>query len=152
MGEINNNEIQPTIDNVGAWLSYEINNIDNYSIKEFMLLLIITTQFLYAICAKNNIVEPIKGKYRVFATSVKKLFNSQEFSEYAESLVNTRNLICHNFNSEECKSSVAKLYTNRKVIIALLNSCEIKKYLPTLVSNNGSEDTLSKAINSMSCK
>jgi hypothetical protein len=153
MGEINNSEVQPTIDNAGSWILRNINSISMYSKLEFMMLVIIVAQLLYALCAKRSIVTSNKGKYRIIAQSVGKLFEHNDvMSVYSTSIINARNALCHSFNDNDCNKLIDALYSDKNIMIDMLKELNIQSYITLNKELPSNTDALSEAIKLMSGK
>jgi hypothetical protein len=146
MGEITYKEAENVLKYCKDWIIDRYNRITNLSGDEFILFIIVLAQYIYAYCCVNNLAITKVSKYFITPNDVNKISNDTEISDMAKNIVYARNKLSHEFNSPEALEYVYGIKSKINVLRKLMNCIGFKDISDEI------EDTLSKAINSMSCK
>ena len=90
-------------------LNHLLNRIHELNAFEFIALIIILSQYLYARYCKYGTRN--KNAYEVYPKDIKSALKDTEFGSYARDIILLRNMICHNYGSN---TMLVKLHAAKK--------------------------------------
>lgn len=99
MGVVKIKDIANIISNCSHKLKSFIDNMDNLTEADFVFLLVLIGQYLYA---KYSSYGTLKGNsYYVYPNDIMNAFADTKFKLYARDLILLRNMVCHDYGSVE---------------------------------------------------
>ena len=99
MGVVKIKDITNIILNCSHKLMSFIDNIDNLTEADFIFLLVLIGQYLYA---KYSSYGTLKGNsYYVYPNDIMNAFANTKFKIYARDVILLRNIVCHDYGSDE---------------------------------------------------
>ena len=109
MGVVKIKDIANIISNCSHKLKSFIDNMNSLTEADFIFLLILLGQYLYA---KYSYYGTLKGSsYHIYPNDIMNAFASTKFKEYAQDIILLRNMVCHDYGSTEM---IHKLNTFKK--------------------------------------
>lgn len=99
MGVVKIKDIANIILNCSNKLKSFIDNTDNLTEADFIFLLVLIGQYLYA---KYSSYGTLKGNsYYVYPNDIMNAFANTKFKVYARDIILLRNMVCHDYGSDE---------------------------------------------------